>query len=191
VNKAPTPQPGQAKATTRTMHTEDWSPAPAALTFDDGSDPVWTSLVLDALTDAGAQATFFVVAPRATRYRSLISSMRRAVVAARELLSGRRHVVVERRTLPEEMPDGPFDPIVASEILYCCTREEMLATSRVFERELAGGGVLLAVHWRSETKTYPLRGDEVHELLLGRTRLHNSKTIVEPDYRLDLFEDPA
>ncbi len=107
------------------MHTEDWFPAPAALTFGDGSDPVWTSLVLDALTNAGAQATFFVVAPRATRYPSLISSMRRAVV--------------ERRTLPEDMPDGPFDPIVASEILYYYTREEMLATSRVFELELARG----------------------------------------------------
>ena len=115
----------------------------------------------------------------------------RAVVAARERLSGYKHIVVERRTLPEQMPDGPFDLIVASEILYYYTREEMLAALRTFERELARGGVLLAVHWRRETRTYPLQGDEVHELLLGHTRLHNSKTIVEPDYRLDLFEDPA
>ena len=115
----------------------------------------------------------------------------RAVAAARKRLSGRKHVVVERRTLPEEMPDGPFDLIVASEILYYYTREEMVATLRAFERELARGGVLLAVHWRRETRTYPLQGDEVHELLLRHTRLHNTKTIVEPDYRLDLFEDPA
>ena len=115
----------------------------------------------------------------------------RAVVAARERLSGYKHIVVERRTLPEQMPDGPFDLIVASEILYYYTREEMLAALRTLERELARGGVLLAVHWRRETRTYPLQGDEVHELLLGHTRLHNSKTIVEPDYRLDLFEDPA
>jgi hypothetical protein len=67
----------------------------------------------------------------------------------------------------------------------------MLATLRAFERELAGGRVLLAVHWRRETITYPLQGNEIHELLPGHTRLHNSKTIVEPDHRLDLFEDPA
>ena len=97
--------------------------------------------------------------------------------------------MVERRTLPEEMPGGPFDLIVASEILYYYTREEMLATLRSFERELARGGVLLAVHWRRETRTYPLQGDEVHELLLEHTRLRNIKTIVEPDYRLDLSED--
>jgi len=113
----------------------------------------------------------------------------RAVNAARERLAGRRHVRVERRTLPEEMPDGPFDLIVASEVLYYFPREEMLLALRAFERELAQGGTLLAVHWRRETRTYPLQGDEVHELLVGHARLQNSKTIVERDYRLDLLEN--
>jgi predicted TPR repeat methyltransferase len=112
----------------------------------------------------------------------------RAVAEARKRLSDREHVRVERRTLPEEMPHGPFDLIVASEVLYYFTREEMLATLEAFERELAPGGALLAVHWRRETRTYPLQGDEVHELLKEHTRLHNNKTIVEQDYRLDLFE---
>ena len=115
----------------------------------------------------------------------------RAVAAARERLSAHRNVRVERRTLPEEMPDGPFDLIVASEVLYYFTREEMLAALRAFERQLARGGILLAVHWRRETMTYPLQGDEVHELLMEHTRLQNKEDIVEPDYRLDLFEDPA
>jgi len=113
----------------------------------------------------------------------------RAVTAARRRLSGRGHVTVERRTLPEEMPDGPFDLIVASEVLYYFPREEMLTVLRGFERELARGGVLLAVHWRRETETYPLQGDEVHDLLVEHTRLLNRETIIEPDYRLDLFED--
>ena len=113
----------------------------------------------------------------------------RAVAKARKRLSDREHVRVERRTLPEEMPHGPFDLIVASEVLYYFTREEMLATLEAFERELAPGGVLLAVHWRRETRTYPLQGDEVHELLREHTRLQNNKIIVEQDYRLDLFED--
>ena len=47
----------------------------------------------------------------------------RAVTTARERLAGRKHVVVERRTLPEEMPGGPFDLIVASEILYYYSKE--------------------------------------------------------------------
>jgi predicted TPR repeat methyltransferase len=113
----------------------------------------------------------------------------RAVVAARRRLSGLGHVRVERRTLPEEMPDGPFDLIVASEVLYYFPREEMLAVLQGFERELARGGTLLAVHWRRETRTYPLQGNEVHELLAQNTRLQNKQTIIEPDYRIDLFED--
>ena len=113
----------------------------------------------------------------------------RAVAAARRRLSGLGHVRVERRTLPEEMPDGPFDLIVASEVLYYFPREEMLAVLQGFERELARGGTLLAVHWRRETRTYPLQGDEVHELLAQNTRLQNKETIIEPDYRLNLFED--
>jgi predicted TPR repeat methyltransferase len=115
----------------------------------------------------------------------------RAVAVARERLSGLEHVRVERRTLPEEMPEGPFDLIVASEVLYYFPKEEMLAMLRGLERELAPGGVLLAVHWRRETKTYPLQGDEVHELLLKHTRLQIREATVEPDYRLDLFEDRA
>ena len=86
------------------MHTDHPSPAPAALAFDDGPDPLWTPLGSDALANAGR---------------------------------------------------GPFDLI------------------------------------GRETRTCPLQGDEVHELLLGHTQIHNIKTTHEPDYRLDPFEDPA
>lgn len=113
----------------------------------------------------------------------------RAVAAARQRLSGRGNVRVERRTLPEQMPDGPFDLIVASEVLYYFPREEMLTVMRGFERELAPGGILLAVHWRRKTETYPLQGDEVHELLVENSRLLNKVTVVEANYRLDVFED--
>ena len=50
--------------------------SPIALTFDDGPDPVWTPLVLDALARVRARATFFVVAARARRYPSLLVRMR-------------------------------------------------------------------------------------------------------------------
>jgi peptidoglycan/xylan/chitin deacetylase (PgdA/CDA1 family) len=50
--------------------------APIALTFDDGPDPVWTPLVLDALASVHARATFFVVAPRARRYAALLARVR-------------------------------------------------------------------------------------------------------------------
>jgi peptidoglycan/xylan/chitin deacetylase (PgdA/CDA1 family) len=58
------------------MQSAHRSAAPIALTFDDGPDPVWTPLVLDALASVRALATFFVVAPRARRYPSLLDRMR-------------------------------------------------------------------------------------------------------------------
>ncbi len=115
----------------------------------------------------------------------------RAVATARQRLGGLGHVRVERRTLPEEMPEGPFDLIVASEVLYYFPQEEMLQMLENFEAALAPGGALLAVHWRRETRTYPLQGDEVHELLAANTSLSLTESVLEPDYRLDLFEDRA
>jgi SAM-dependent methyltransferase len=113
----------------------------------------------------------------------------RAVAAARERLKNFPHVHVERLTLPEETPEGTFDLVVASEVLYYLPKDDMLAALWRFEEVLAPGGTLLAVHWRKETRTYPLQGDEVHELLLSHTRLTNTTAIIEPEYRLDLFED--
>ncbi|MBA2375363.1 MAG: methyltransferase [Rubrobacter sp.] len=112
----------------------------------------------------------------------------RAVSAARKRLESFSHLRVERRTLPEEMPEGAFDLIIASEVLYYLDREAMLDTLRIFENSLVSGGLLLAVHWRKETKTYPLRGDEVHDLIRSNTRLDHTKSESEPEYRLDLFE---
>jgi protein-L-isoaspartate O-methyltransferase len=112
----------------------------------------------------------------------------RAVEAARRRLAGYANVRVEVGAIPDDMPDGPFDLIVASEVLYYLAEETLLEALRVFERELATGGRLLAVHWRKETRTYPLQGDEVHKLLSENTRLTTVHTTVKEEYRLDLFE---
>lgn len=129
-----------------------------------------------------------MLAPYCDKLLALDTS-ERAVEIARERLSDYKHVRVERRTIPEETPEGPFDLIVASEVLYYLPCEEVLQSLRRFETVLESGGTLLAVHWRKETRTYPMQGDEVHELLAEHSKLENTKTIFEPEYRLDLFED--
>ena len=48
-----------------------------ALTFDDGPDCRYTPMLLDLLKEAGASATFFVIAPRAAAQPELIERMRR------------------------------------------------------------------------------------------------------------------
>jgi polysaccharide deacetylase len=46
---------------------------PVELSFDDGPDPVWTPAVLDVLAAEGAQATFFVLGPRALEHREVVA----------------------------------------------------------------------------------------------------------------------
>ncbi|MTD59599.1 polysaccharide deacetylase family protein [Amycolatopsis pithecellobii] len=46
-----------------------------ALTFDDGPDPVYTPQILDALTRAGAVATFCMVGTNVTRYPELVRTV--------------------------------------------------------------------------------------------------------------------
>jgi peptidoglycan-N-acetylglucosamine deacetylase len=74
-----------------------------ALTFDDGPHPVWTPRVLEALEEAGARATFFVVAPLAERHPSLL---RRAAEAGHEVaLHCTRHLRHDRMTAAEILAD--------------------------------------------------------------------------------------
>jgi SAM-dependent methyltransferase len=118
-----------------------------------------------------------------------VDASERAVALARKRLESVSNVRVERRTMPEETPEGPFDLIVVSEVLYYFDRETMLAALRGLEAALNPGGTLLAVHWRRETRTYPLQGDEVHELIRSNTRLSLKLQETTPDYRLELYED--
>src|ERR671913_1299387 len=108
--------------------------------------------------EAGSSIGVFtaMLAPRCDELLAVDTS-ERAVEIARERVAEQSHVRVERRTLPEEMPNGSSDLIVASEVLYYWPREVMLEALRRFEGILAPGGALVAVHWRKETRTYPLQ----------------------------------
>jgi cyclopropane fatty-acyl-phospholipid synthase-like methyltransferase len=95
----------------------------------------------------------------------------------------------ERREVPEQWPDGPFDLIVCSEVLYYLGDAALDRTIDEIERTLVPGGSLLAVHWRHQTRTYPLFGDEVHGRLrdLGWPRAVAMRTT---DYILERFDRP-
>jgi SAM-dependent methyltransferase len=110
-----------------------------------------------------------------------------AVRRARLRMAGRDNVRVERRRLPDEMPEGPFDLIVCSEILYYWSRPLLEAAVPALEGALAPGGTLLAVHWRLPTRTYPLQGDEVHRILRERLHLENVVARTHREYRLDAW----
>jgi len=112
----------------------------------------------------------------------------RAVATARRRLAGREGVTVECRSLPEETPDGPFDLIVCSEVLYYFDADLLAVVLNELGARLATGGSLLAVHWRPETRTYPLQGAEVHELLRARPGFEPGFSESTEHYLLDRFD---
>ncbi len=111
--------------------------------------------------------------------------------AGERLAPGFPQVRVERRVLPEELPAGPFDLIVCAEILYYWPAALLRAALGSIEAALAPGGSLLAVHWRPPTRTYPLRGDEVHAIMAAELRLVHAFSEPAPKYLIDRYDRPA
>ena len=105
-----------------------------------------------------------------------------ALEAARRRVPG---VAFERREVPEEFPDGSYDLVVVSEVLYYLDEPAFDATLNAIERTL--DGMLLAVHWRPFAERYPLTGDEVHARL--RARFGEPAYALQTDkYNLDRFD---
>lgn len=111
-----------------------------------------------------------------------------AVELARERLGDRSDVELAVAVIPEALPPGPFDLVVASEILYYFSAPALAALLDQLEARLEPGGAFLAVHWRPPTRTYPLRGDAVHAQLRERAALRPIKTERTERYVLDLLE---
>jgi SAM-dependent methyltransferase len=114
-----------------------------------------------------------------------------AVARARARLRGAPGVTVERRALPEEMPDGPFDLIVASEVLYYWDARLLDRGWRALLGALAPGGSIIAVHWRGPVRHYPQGGDAVHDAIGAAAEgLVHAVSERTDDYRLDRWDRP-
>lgn len=112
-----------------------------------------------------------------------------AVAAARERLAGVPGVTVERRRAPDELPAGPFDLIVCSEVLYYLDLPLLREAWGRLRDALAPGGALLAVHWTGPVRHYPLSGEAVHaHLRADHAGLAHAVACRRPDYLLDRFD---
>jgi predicted TPR repeat methyltransferase len=82
---------------------------------------------------------------------------------------GAPHVRFARMTLPDERPEGRFDLIVLSEVLYYFGRDNLQRVAAWVCDALEPDGVVLLCHWLGETPDYPLTGDEAVEAFLTDT----------------------
>ena len=71
-----------------------------------------------------------------------------AVAAAKRRLGGSTHVSFSRLTIPEEMPRGPFDLIIISEIAYYLPQHRLSLLGRRISASLAHGGRAVVLNHR-------------------------------------------
>ena len=112
----------------------------------------------------------------------------RALAEAQRASTDLPHVAFGEATLPRDFPDGRFDLIVLSEVLYYLSRPDLALLAQRCQGALEQGGQMVLCHWLGETD-YPLGGDEAADAFIAAAapgwRLAEARR--EPQYRLDLL----
>ena len=110
-----------------------------------------------------------------------------ALDAARRRNADKPQVRFARMALPEQTPEGTFDLIVLSEVLYYLGRDDLARVADWACGALEPGGAALLVHWLGETPDYPLTGDEAAEgfLTAAAGRLTTDLSRRRARYRID------
>jgi SAM-dependent methyltransferase len=143
-----------------------------------------------AVCDLGAGIGGLTVrlAPRA---RSLLAldAAPTAVAAARERLATFAQAEVRVAALPDQLPDGPFDLVVASEVLYYLRPGGPERVAAWLETALVPGGRVVAVHWTGWATDLRHDADEVAATLRARPGLGAlDGGDVHDGFRIDVLE---
>ena len=109
---------------------------------------------------------------------------------ARERLAAAGYDGVELRQadLPDGVPEGPFDTIVASELLYYLRADEVAESAARLAAVLAPGGRLLTAHTRGYFPRHALSADHVARLVGRAPGLRFVERWSGRQRRVDLFE---
>jgi cyclopropane fatty-acyl-phospholipid synthase-like methyltransferase len=119
----------------------------------------------DALELGGSIGVFSaMLAPHCARLTT-IDFAPSAVQTARQRLAPYPRAEALLGEIPAAIPDGPFDLIVASEVLYYLENEALAETINKLEHVLAPGGRMVAVHWRPAGPERPFTAADVHSRL--------------------------
>jgi SAM-dependent methyltransferase len=112
----------------------------------------------------------------------------RAVAATAQRCEARPGVEAAVGAIPDDWPDGTFDLVVLSEVLYYLDVPGVRRTVERLGHSLEAGGHIVLVHYRPFVADHALSGDVVHDLVgadpAWRRLVHHD----EPDFLLDVHE---
>jgi SAM-dependent methyltransferase len=110
-----------------------------------------------------------------------------ALAQARARCADISNVTIAQMRIPQDWPEGAFDTILFSEVLYYLSADDLAATARLTLSVLKPGGTVLLVHYTRPTN-YPASGDQASENFIAQTRLSIIRQLRTADYRLDLLQ---
>lgn len=115
-----------------------------------------------------------------------LDTSHRAVTAAQDRAP---RAVVEQGMAPADLPPGPFDLVLLSEVGYFLTPLELVATLRRCEALLSSGGEIVLCHWQHPTEHIPLDGVLVHEQAATMLGAGRRAAYLDGDLRIDVWGD--
>jgi precorrin-6B methylase 2 len=116
-----------------------------------------------------------------------IDSTAIAVTQARDALAGYPNVEIRQARLPRELPAGRFDLILASEILYYFSHEDLHGVLAGLMERLEPDGDLVAVHHRTRDRSYGYDGFNVHQILTTHPKLETVVHHDDDEFVLDIL----
>ena len=135
-----------------------------------------------------------LTAPLADRCDALLALdvAEAALDKARARLAGREGVRFALSRVPEAWPEGRFDLILLSEVVYYLDAADVARLAERVRASLQPEGDVVLVHWTGETD-YPLGGDEAVSAFLAASRdfLEPRAGARTDAYRLDVLRRPG
>jgi hypothetical protein len=113
-----------------------------------------------------------------------------ATSVARERCGSQPWVSFQNVRVPSEWPEGQFDLIVLSEVLYFISAEDSLRLAALCQRCLQAEGVILLVNWLEKSPDDPCSGDAAAARFIdtGRDWFRIGVQRRTERYRLDMLE---
>lgn len=128
------------------------------------------------------------LAPRCASLLALDTS-ERPLIQTRDRCKSLPQVRIEQARVPENWPDGGFDLLLFSEVLYYLSPTDLADVAKCVSRSAAPGAHVLLVHWTGETD-YPLSGDEATDRFISAIApsIHTLREEATDAYRLAVLE---
>jgi protein-L-isoaspartate O-methyltransferase len=130
-----------------------------------------------------------LTAQLAARCDALVAAEPMSAVAARARtrVAELPHVDVRELAIPDGWPEGRFDLVVLSEVVYYLDDGGVTELLARLDASLLPGGHLVAVHWTGATD-YPLTGHAAHARLDAHASWHKLASYTEPEFLLATYE---